>query len=242
VATLPKPVGVVFSQKEGGPVFIESVVPGGNADKAGIKVGRQAGRCTPRLLTRRPDASAFATTLGTRAARCKGHQAGERQTLRSRPAVGHHSSNCALHGAGAPTKPGPSPFVRFAHPAAPPTISLSPQTHSSPGTFSTAAAPSPSRWALYSAATPALPLQLGPCRAAACWLAGHTPERPLPTDTPVVASLRHASRAGPAFSSLSFQPTCSSPAARDPLCSNRLARRAGMRGWGMATGPMTTGR
>jgi hypothetical protein len=38
--TLPKPVGVVFSQKDGGPVFIESVVPGGHADKAGILVRR----------------------------------------------------------------------------------------------------------------------------------------------------------------------------------------------------------
>ncbi|KIZ04293.1 hypothetical protein MNEG_3669 [Monoraphidium neglectum] len=46
VATLPKPVGVVFSQKEGGPVFIESVVPGGNADKAGIKPGDILNRCS----------------------------------------------------------------------------------------------------------------------------------------------------------------------------------------------------
>ncbi|KAI8469298.1 MAG: hypothetical protein J3K34DRAFT_522286 [Monoraphidium minutum] len=44
--TLPKPVGVVFSQKEGTPVFIESVVPGGNADKAGILPGDILSQCS----------------------------------------------------------------------------------------------------------------------------------------------------------------------------------------------------
>jgi hypothetical protein len=34
--TLRKPVGVVFAQDKGGPVFVEELTPGGNADKSGI--------------------------------------------------------------------------------------------------------------------------------------------------------------------------------------------------------------
>lgn len=45
-ATLRKPVGVVFSQKDGGPVFIESVTPGSNADKAGFKAGDVLNQCS----------------------------------------------------------------------------------------------------------------------------------------------------------------------------------------------------
>jgi len=44
--TLPKPAGVVFASKEGGSVFIESVVPGGNADKAGLKAGDVLTACS----------------------------------------------------------------------------------------------------------------------------------------------------------------------------------------------------
>ncbi|GBF90493.1 hypothetical protein Rsub_03489 [Raphidocelis subcapitata] len=48
--TLPKPVGVVFSQKPGGPVFIEEVVAGGNADKAGLKPGDVLSSCSAYTL------------------------------------------------------------------------------------------------------------------------------------------------------------------------------------------------
>ena len=34
--TLRKPVGVVFAQNKGGPVFVEEVSSGGNADKSGV--------------------------------------------------------------------------------------------------------------------------------------------------------------------------------------------------------------
>lgn len=33
---LRKPVGVVFAQNKGGPVFVEELTPGGNADKSGM--------------------------------------------------------------------------------------------------------------------------------------------------------------------------------------------------------------
>lgn len=38
--TLRKPVGVVLSQNKGGPVFVEELTAGGNADKSGmVQVG-----------------------------------------------------------------------------------------------------------------------------------------------------------------------------------------------------------
>lgn len=38
--TLRKPVGVVFAQNKGGPVFVEELTAGGNADKSGmVQVG-----------------------------------------------------------------------------------------------------------------------------------------------------------------------------------------------------------
>jgi hypothetical protein len=43
---LPKPAGVVFAQLKDGPVFVESVVPGGNAARAGVKAGDILSACS----------------------------------------------------------------------------------------------------------------------------------------------------------------------------------------------------
>jgi predicted secreted protein len=40
--TLRKPVGVIFAQNKGGPVFVEELTAGGNADKSGVvQVGQR---------------------------------------------------------------------------------------------------------------------------------------------------------------------------------------------------------
>lgn len=49
---LRKPVGVVFTQKPtGGPVYVDEVTPGGNADKSGaVKVGDVLTKCSAVVL------------------------------------------------------------------------------------------------------------------------------------------------------------------------------------------------
>lgn len=49
--TLRKPVGVVFAQNKGGPVFVEELTPGGNADKSGVvQVGDVLTKCSAVVL------------------------------------------------------------------------------------------------------------------------------------------------------------------------------------------------
>lgn len=52
--TLRKPVGVVFAQNKGGPVFVEELTAGGNADKSGavqVREGAASSECSRRGAT-----------------------------------------------------------------------------------------------------------------------------------------------------------------------------------------------
>ena len=88
--TLRMPIGVVFSQKEGGPVFIESVTPGGNADQAGVQVGGWGRAAVKPRAAARPHCASVVSTpaegMQARVVMCWG-RACSRSGHRQRPWV-----------------------------------------------------------------------------------------------------------------------------------------------------------